>query len=259
MPQSQEVRGLPINKALYPSVLKPTPGSYDHTSFQQRLHNFADYFAFDATLTILDYMVPRWLGLSRNASTASSLFAYDSDMLIASLSPMLEFTKPRSNDVIELDVNCPPKSQLPESYQKVVEDPASKGTILFAMGHGADWDDAPAGVVDAFLGAFSRLPDYRIVWQFKTAKQKPNAPSNVILETWIPQPALLYHPKTKAFISHVGGKSLRESICAGVPAVTMPLFAEQYRNAAIANKRKIATFLGKCLAKLKPYLPHGKI
>lgn len=246
MPQSQEVRGIPINKGLYPSVLKQTSsGHYNHEYFWHRVHNVGDHELFALVVYSLDYLVPYWLQEPRNEHTSPTRFARHSDLLIASMSPMLEFTKPRSNDVIELDVDCPPRSQLPEKYQIFVDDPASKGTIVFAMGHMGDWDNAPEGTFDAFFHAFSRLTDYRIVWQYSSEKRKPKPPSHVLLDAWVPQAALLYHPKAKVFISHMGGKSLRETICAGVPVVTMPMFAEQYRNAAIAHKKNIATFLGK--------------
>lgn len=244
IPHSVEIRGLPLKKGLHPSTLKPPGGYYDHRSFNHRLHNVIDYGIFYFVGLAIDYLVPRWVGLAPSPYTSPSRFSLHSDLQMASLSPMIEFTKAMARDVIELDVDCPKQSELPEKYKKFVEDPASKGTILLAMGHAANWDDVPDGVFESFLEAFEKLSDYRIVWQYVTQKEKPKVPSNILLDGWVPQTALLYHPKTKAFISHVGGKSLRETICAGVPAVAMPMFAEQYRNAAMAHKKRISVFLG---------------
>uniref|UniRef100_A0A915JR59 glucuronosyltransferase n=1 Tax=Romanomermis culicivorax TaxID=13658 RepID=A0A915JR59_ROMCU len=57
--------------------------------------------------------------------------------------------------------------------------------------------------------------------------------------------ALLVHPKTKLFISHGGLKSITETICAGVPALVIPFFAEQIRNAHLLVKHGSGVVLNK--------------
>jgi len=134
---------------------------------------------------------------------------------------------------------------LPEPFGSFVEDPKSRGTIVFAMGHYADWNKAPWGAIDSFILAFARLHEYRVIWQWTAKFDLKNVTSNVLVQSWIPQMDILNHPKTKVFMSHMGIKSTREAVCARVPVVAFPLFADQFRNAIIASQRGFGVYLDK--------------
>lgn len=49
----------------------------------------------------------------------------------------------------------------------------------------------------------------------------------------------------KCFITHSGLNSVSEAIRAGIPMITIPLFAEQLRNSRMAEKRHISVRLNK--------------
>ncbi|KAJ8720260.1 hypothetical protein PYW07_012303 [Mythimna separata] len=59
-------------------------------------------------------------------------------------------------------------------------------------------------------------------------------PSNVFIGTWMPQTAILCHPKVVAFITHSGMLSTSEAVYCGVPIVGIPLFGDQFANAQSA-------------------------
>ncbi|KAG6432956.1 hypothetical protein SASPL_104552 [Salvia splendens] len=52
----------------------------------------------------------------------------------------------------------------------------------------------------------------------------------IIVRGWAPQVAILDHPAIGAFVTHCGWNSTLEGVCAGLPMVTWPLFAEQFFN-----------------------------
>ncbi|XP_031125944.1 scopoletin glucosyltransferase-like [Ipomoea triloba] len=52
----------------------------------------------------------------------------------------------------------------------------------------------------------------------------------LIIRGWAPQVLILDHPAIGAFVTHCGWNSIQEGVCAGVPMVTWPLFAEQFVN-----------------------------
>ncbi|KZV41173.1 scopoletin glucosyltransferase-like [Dorcoceras hygrometricum] len=58
----------------------------------------------------------------------------------------------------------------------------------------------------------------------------------LIIRGWAPQVLILNHPSIGAFVTHCGWNSTLEGVCAGVPMVTWPVFAEQFFNEKLVTE-----------------------
>uniref|UniRef100_A0A1I7XUT8 UDP-glucuronosyltransferase n=1 Tax=Heterorhabditis bacteriophora TaxID=37862 RepID=A0A1I7XUT8_HETBA len=90
------------------------------------------------------------------------------------------------------------------------------------------------------------LHSFRVIFVFN-GDDKPirNIKDHIKVVRWAPQKAVLAHKNTKLYITHGGLKSLKETICSDVPALFMPLFAEQSMNAEMARSMGFAEVLVK--------------
>ncbi|KAL0400675.1 UNVERIFIED_CONTAM: UDP-glycosyltransferase 88B1 [Sesamum latifolium] len=55
----------------------------------------------------------------------------------------------------------------------------------------------------------------------------------LVLKSWAPQVAVLNHESVGGFVTHCGWNSVLEAVCAGVPMVAWPLYAEQKMNRVV--------------------------
>ncbi|XP_054777921.1 probable UDP-glucosyl transferase 73B6 [Prosopis cineraria] len=58
----------------------------------------------------------------------------------------------------------------------------------------------------------------------------------LIIRGWAPQVKILEHEAVGAFVTHCGWNSTLESVCAGVPMVTWPVYAEQFYNEKLVSE-----------------------
>ncbi|KAL8095835.1 UDP-glycosyltransferase 88B1-like [Apium graveolens] len=55
----------------------------------------------------------------------------------------------------------------------------------------------------------------------------------LVVKSWVPQVAVLNHNSVGGFVTHCGWNSILEGVCAGVPMIGWPLYAEQRTNRVI--------------------------
>ncbi|KAL7247981.1 hypothetical protein ACSBR2_002810 [Camellia fascicularis] len=124
--------------------------------------------------------------------------------------------------------------------------------------HCLAWLDSqePSSVIYACLGSLSRLTSAQMIelglglegsnrpfiWVLREASEEfenwileegfgeRTKERGLLIRGWAPQVLILSHPAIGAFFTHCGWNSTLEGICAGVPMVTWPLFAEQFCN-----------------------------
>lgn len=149
--ESLWLRGATVLSSTYPAIQLT---EFKNKLFMDRFHMFVDHWqvalAMEKLAGFCVKNVWSWGHKYRSEfSNARSGFLFEhADFSIASLHSMLDFPRPTAWSIGDTDMACPTDAEpLPEPYASFVDDPKSKGTILFAMGHFTDWTHAPPGAI----------------------------------------------------------------------------------------------------------------
>uniref|UniRef100_A0A914HX86 glucuronosyltransferase n=1 Tax=Globodera rostochiensis TaxID=31243 RepID=A0A914HX86_GLORO len=151
-------------------------------------------------------------------------------------------------EMLNVGSHCKSAGPLPSKFAQLIEEPPHyRGTILVAFGSYPDWELAPARILNGIFGALNALSDYRIIFAYDGPPTigALKMGTHIKLFPWVPQMEILANPKTLLFITHGGLKSVREGLCAGVPMIVLPLFAEQAHQAHLLLAMGIAPVVNK--------------
>ncbi|XP_069697550.1 UDP-glucosyltransferase 2-like isoform X2 [Periplaneta americana] len=116
---------------------------------------------------------------------------------------------------------------------------AKHGVIYFCLGSIIQSDTFPSDKLQAFINAFSRLPQ-RFLWKMTNIT---GLPENIKTSEWFPQMEILRHPNTRVFITHGGQFGTQEAVFFGVPMVGIPMAFDQYLNIENCVKKGVAVQL----------------
>ncbi|XP_027916547.1 scopoletin glucosyltransferase-like [Vigna unguiculata] len=145
-----------------------------------------------------------------------------------------------------------------------IEEKAHRGKDASVHEHEClKWLDTkkPNSVVYVCFGSTTRLPDSRLreiaigleasgqpfMWVVRKSKEdgvewlpdgfeRRMEGKGVIIRGWAPQVLILEHNAIGAFVTHCGWNSTLESVTAGVPMITWPIFADQFFNEKLVTE-----------------------
>ncbi|CAD6186831.1 unnamed protein product [Caenorhabditis auriculariae] len=121
-----------------------------------------------------------------------------------------------------------------------------KTNVLISFGSNAHSSKMPDEFKKGFREVFTSMPETTFIWKY----EEPNPTlvgdlPNVHLTVWMPQNALLADPRLNLFVTHGGLGSSMELAYIGVPAVVIPLMADQFRNGHMLARHGGAKILNK--------------
>uniref|UniRef100_A0A914CL17 glucuronosyltransferase n=1 Tax=Acrobeloides nanus TaxID=290746 RepID=A0A914CL17_9BILA len=131
------------------------------------------------------------------------------------------------------------RKELQEPYKSEMEK-GKKGVVYFSLGSIVNTNFIPKEVKKNLFAAFESLSDYHFLVKIDQGDQESENMAksipNLFISQWAPQQDILAHPRLKAFATHGGYNSLIESARMGVPIITIPFFADQFRNGKLAER-----------------------
>lgn len=167
------------------------------------------------------------------ASNASLVFVNTHQSVFGGIS--------RPDNVIDIGgIHVRPPKIIPTEIERFINE-AQHGVVYVNLGSTVKDSTLPTEKLAELLLTFRKLP-HRVLWKWDGAAIQ-NLPRNVMTMKWLPQYDILKHDNVKAFITHAGILSTIEAIDAGIPVVAIPLFGDQYGNAAAMQDAGMATIV----------------
>ncbi|CAJ0576874.1 unnamed protein product, partial [Mesorhabditis spiculigera] len=167
-----------------------------------------------------------------------------SAILFTNTQPYIEF--PRIHKVVDLG-GIHIKEELPaltEEWNNVLS--KQPKTVLISFGSVAKSFLMPITYKKAIVEAVRELSDVQFIWKYEGDDLSSwDLPENLYLSKWTPQTALLADPRLSLFVSHGGLGSTMEIAYSGKPAIVIPLFADQPRNAQMLKRHEIVEIMSK--------------
>lgn len=234
MPWANDRLGNPDNPSYIPNLFTPFAGQMN--LFERTVN---------AVTTVLYKAMYRFLSNSPSQKLVCQYFGQDTpdlaelarntSLLLVNSHFSLNSPRPLVPGVVEIGgMHIPRPKPLPQHLQDYL-DGAHHGVIYFSLGSMIQAETLPDDKRDAFLQAFSVLPQ-QVLWKWE-ADTLPGQPKNVRTEKWCPQVDILRHPNVLAFLSHGGLLGTLEATYNGVPVVGIPFYGDQRNNLANLEAR----------------------
>ncbi|XP_050344511.1 UDP-glycosyltransferase UGT5-like [Nymphalis io] len=230
--------GINFNSAYVPQSLLPygrKPWFFDRVKSFLLYHitNWVYYIGSQVTDHVYLY---KYLGdnvptLENIASNASLVFVNTHKSVFGGLV--------RPDNVVDVGgIHIRPPKAIPTEIERFINE-AEHGVIYVNLGSSVKDSTLPIEKLNELVSTFRKLP-LRVLFKWEGASLE-NLPRNVMSMRWFPQYDILKHENVKAFISHAGILSTIEALDAGVPVIAVPLFGDQFGNAATLVDAGVAT------------------
>ncbi|CAA94866.2 UDP-glucuronosyltransferase [Caenorhabditis elegans] len=241
--------GIPAPSSYVPTIEENDNG--DKMDFWQRTFNLymkigsilIHRYGTDGTTEVFRKYIPDFPNVREIAANSSLCFVNSDEVL--------DLPRPTITKAIYVGGLGIPKVSKPldKKFTNIMSK-GKEGVVIISLGSIIPFGDLPAAAKEGVLRAIQEISDYHFL--IKIAKGDNNTKKlvegikNVDVAEWLPQVDILSHPRLKLFVMHGGINGLVETAIQAVPTVIVPVFADQFRNGRMVEKRGI----GKVLLKL---------
>ncbi|EGT35203.1 hypothetical protein CAEBREN_11964 [Caenorhabditis brenneri] len=227
-----EAMGEPLDYSQVPGLLAKFDGDM---TFWDKVENYKLSMAYQEwTWKIFDEeskMHKKFLGDSipdwRELVSSSSLHFTNSIPYVNFPRTVTQKTIPIGG--IQVDFDGIKSEKLADDWEEVLEKRTKN--VLISFGSAMRSMDLPEEWRAGLLGAIKSQPNTTFIWKYESDDVSFAAGvSNIHFSKWVPQTSLLNDPRLTAFITHGGLGSTNELSHLGVPAIMIPVAADQTRN-----------------------------
>ncbi|CAI5438986.1 unnamed protein product [Caenorhabditis angaria] len=158
-----------------------------------------------------------------------------SSMYFTNSNPVIDFPRPTIQKTIPIggisvDMEYIKSRKVPEEWENVLN--LREKTMLISFGSMVKSKEMPKEWRDNLLKAVQLFPETTFIWKYESNDTKwADHVKNIHFSQWVPQTALLNDERITAFLTHGGLGSTNELAYCGKPALMIPIFGDQVRNA----------------------------
>ncbi|KIH61780.1 UDP-glucoronosyl and UDP-glucosyl transferase [Ancylostoma duodenale] len=232
-----EAIGEPITPSYVPGAMA-TAG--DRMNFVDRFKNILDVvFGRQFFINVFESEIEAFRKKFGSEFKGYEQLLADASYVITNSNPYLDYPRPMLHKTVSIGGVAvsidSKKNKLSAEWDAILNQ--RNTTVLVSFGSVAKAIYMPDEYKNTLLKVFESMPDTTFIMKYEEegSKMADHLP-NVHLSTWFPQNALLADPRLTAFVTHGGLGSTTELAHQGKPAVLIPIFADQPRNARMLAK-----------------------
>uniref|UniRef100_A0A1I7U747 glucuronosyltransferase n=1 Tax=Caenorhabditis tropicalis TaxID=1561998 RepID=A0A1I7U747_9PELO len=228
MTEISKAIGEPTSPSFLPTTVSPYAGQM---TFKERLLNTLGDFIF--THILKPPSLKSFRGdkeyLDSNEIQAKAPFVFiNSNTFLDFPRPML--AKTINIGGISVNVTQMRQEKLSSKYNEILNERSQ--TVLISFGSMIRSSEMPQEYKKTIVKVIESFPAVTFLWKYESENVEfSKKVKNLHFSKWFPQTALLADSRLTAFITHAGLGSVNELSYMGKPAILVPIFADQMRNA----------------------------
>ncbi|CAI2351043.1 unnamed protein product [Caenorhabditis sp. 36 PRJEB53466] len=224
----------------------------DQMTFMERVGNlYETWLNRKFALLIYDKEMRGMKGIYEKRKTWQEIMQLNAYMFTNN-NPLLDFPYPRTSKFIEVGGIAADEKKSDEVLPKVYDDMLNlrSRNVLISFGSNAKSIFLPQEMKNSLISALGQMADTTFIWKYEDTsvdivRQFNSSIKNVVIVEWMPQQALLADSRLDLFVTHGGLASTNEVAFSGKPAVMIPVFGDQTRNARMLERHGTAVLLRK--------------
>ncbi|WKY12164.1 hypothetical protein Q1695_003611 [Nippostrongylus brasiliensis] len=230
---------LPRLPSITPSYVLPYN---DRMTFLERTINFAVSCIVDITAYLISSEYAS-VWQRHGVTTLEDDYVARTNFLLSNTDEFLEFARPTTAKIVHIGgIALQDRTPLSKELQRIMD--KSKGVVYMSFGSITPTKRMPHRVRHAILEVVKKFNTLDFIWKVDPDDSIEGI-SNLHTSTWLPQQAILAHPKLLCFVSHAGLNSVLELTRSGVPSILVPIFADQFRNARLVESKNTTIVIAK--------------